>query len=209
MEVNGEDIGVTPLTKEDIDPASMTSVVLKADGYQDLTQELAWPAEGEPVLDLEVALEKETKKTQGKTKHTKSAAKEEKAAEAPKAVEPPKEEPKPEKTKPAKTEKPAKAAPEPKTPPKKDEPKPAPAAPAAPKAGMGKLMAVTKPAGAEVAIDGESTHKKTPIAGAKAIPISAGDHVVVFTLPDGRTAIRSISVSANQTVKLTGVDDFN
>ena len=74
---------------------------------------------------------------------------------------------------------------------------------------MGKLIAVSKPAGAEIAIDGEPTGRKTPVAGKNPIQVPVGEHIVVFTAPDGRTAIRSITVKAGETVKLTGVSDFN
>jgi serine/threonine protein kinase len=229
VELNGEEKGKTPLTLSDIDPEVVKSITLKADGYLDKTATIEWPelkeddaAPRELPLDYDlepVPVVKRAAASKSKPKPPPAPLKkEEKASEKPAAAAPPAAVAK-NADNPAPAAKPAKAA----APEKKAEaPKPAEAKPAKepaeakpakadkPAAGKtGKLIAATKPPGADISIDGEPTGRKTPVAPKKPISLPIGDHIVVFTAPDGKTAIRSISVKENETVKLTGVEDFN
>lgn len=198
VELEGKEVGTTPLTLSDIDPAEVKQLELKADGYLSRSETIDWPADGALEVSLSIELEEAPK--------PKRAAPRPRAAQKAEAIAPAAAKPAPPAVK--EDRPPAKAEP------KQEQARAAerPAAPAPAKAAsakMGKLIAASKPTGAEISIDGEPTGRKTPVAARKPILVPVGDHIVVFTAPDGKTAIRSISVKENETVKLTGVSDFN
>ena len=72
---------------------------------------------------------------------------------------------------------------------------------------MGKLVTGSTPV-AKVAIDGKDTGRWTPIAPALPLEVPAGDHVVTYTTGDGKKTTRNVTILANETAKITGVNDF-
>lgn len=206
VELEGKEVGKTPLTLSDLDPAVSKQLELRADGYLSKREEIEWPTDGALEVALSFELEEEPKARRAASSRSRAA---------PKAPQTPPAAAKPDPVKPEVTKKeaPAKAAPQKEQAKVAEKPvaAPAPAKAASKPAGikMGKLIAASRPAGAEISIDGEPTGRKTPVAGKAPILVPVGEHIVVFTAPDGKTAIRSISVKENETVKLTGVSDFN
>ena len=72
--------------------------------------------------------------------------------------------------------------------------------------GKGKLACASKPAGAEVWVDGKYTGKKTPVAISSALELAAGKHKVVFKLNGKSSSPQEIVIQANQTFVLKGVE---
>ncbi len=113
----------------------------------------------------------------------------------------PKAEPKPKPEPVAKKEPEPKAEPKPKAepPPPKEE------KPVAGK-GKGKLACASKPAGAEVWIDGKNTGRKTPVAISSALELPAGKHKVIFKLNGKASPPQEITIEADQTSVLKGIE---
>jgi serine/threonine protein kinase len=73
--------------------------------------------------------------------------------------------------------------------------------------GMGWLITNSEPV-ARVALDGKDSGRWTPISPSQPLDVPAGEHLVTYTDGEGRKAVRSISVTQGETVKVTGVKDF-
>jgi hypothetical protein len=73
--------------------------------------------------------------------------------------------------------------------------------------GFGKIITSSSPV-AKVFLDGKETGRNTPIAPAKPLDVSAGEHVLTYEAPDGRKATRKVTVRAGETEKIVGVTDF-
>jgi serine/threonine protein kinase len=73
--------------------------------------------------------------------------------------------------------------------------------------GMGRLITNSEPV-ARVALDGKDSGRWTPISPSQPLDVAAGEHLVTYTDGEGRKAVRSISVTPGETVKVTGVKDF-
>lgn len=73
--------------------------------------------------------------------------------------------------------------------------------------GKGKLVTISSPV-AKVSVDGKDTGRWTPIPPAQPLEITSGQHTIVYTASDGRRATRRVTVVANETVKIVGVNDF-
>jgi len=104
-----------------------------------------------------------------------------------------KEEPKPI----AETPKPQ--PPKPVEPPKPQPPKPAPSK------AMGKLAASTKPAGAQIWVDGKYTNRDTPVAIGNPLLLPVGPRKVVFKLGNKSTKPQTVNITETDVAKLIGV----
>jgi serine/threonine protein kinase len=85
-----------------------------------------------------------------------------------------------------------------------EDPEPAPPPPRPrPSGSVGKLMATTNPV-ASIWIDGEDSGRTTPTF--QPIELSPGEHTVEFRAPDGRKAVKRVSIRAGETEKLLKVE---
>ncbi len=91
----------------------------------------------------------------------------------------------------------------------KPAPAPAPAAkeekPKAP-AGKGKLACSSKPAAAQIWVDGKNTGKTTPLPVSSALELPAGKHTVIFKLNGKASAPVEITIEPDRPVVLKGVE---
>ena len=222
ISVDGKKVGKTPRVKvENLALDKPHKVTGKKDGFMAYSSDLE-NVDRIPELDKYVEMVREVKDAKPEPKAEEKPKAEPKpkpepvakAEEKPKAEPKPKPEPKPEPV--AKAEEKPKAEPKPKPEPvakaeekPKAEPKPKPEeakpAPAAAK-GKGRLACSSKPAGAEVWIDGKNTGKKTPVAISSAIELAAGKHKVIFKLNGKASAPQEITIEADQPIVLKGVE---
>jgi hypothetical protein len=139
------------------------------------------------------------------------AAKEEKPKEAAKPAEA-KPAPAAKEEKPKEAAKPAEAKPAPAPAAKEEKPKeaakPAEAKPAAAPAakGKGSLACSSKPAGADIWVDGKNTGKKTPLPVSSALELPAGKHSVIFKLNGKASAPVEVTIEADHPSVLKGVE---
>lgn len=80
------------------------------------------------------------------------------------------------------------------------------APPPHPMKGMGNLSCSSKPAGAEVWVDGRNTGRKTPLAMSSALLLPAGKHRVVMKLSGRASAPQEVTIQAGETWVLKGVE---
>jgi hypothetical protein len=71
----------------------------------------------------------------------------------------------------------------------------------------GRLVTASRPI-AKLLVDGHDTGRWTPIPPAQPLELPAGQHLVTFVAGDGRRTTRTITVTAGETAKVTGVEDF-
>ena len=88
--------------------------------------------------------------------------------------------------------------------PAKVEPRRAEAAPAR---LLGKLVTSSRPS-ARLIIDGKDTGRRTPISPAQPLELTAGPHTLTYVADDGTKATRAVTILANETTKVVGVEDF-
>ncbi|MBS1153866.1 MAG: masK12, partial [Myxococcaceae bacterium] len=207
--VDGKKYGKTPRVKiENLAFDKPHKVTARKDGFKLYTSDLE-NVDRLAEMDKYIELEREAKDAKPEP-----VAKEDKPKAEPKPKEDkPKAEPKPKPEPVAKEDKP-KAEPKPKPEPvaKEEKPKPEPKPKAEPEPkpsaakGKGKLACASKPAGAEVWVDGKNTGKKTPVAISSALELSAGKHKVIFKLNGKASAPQEITIDADQVFVLKGVE---
>jgi hypothetical protein len=94
----------------------------------------------------------------------------------------------------------------------KPEPKPEPARvqppPVAAASATGTLICSSKPAGAQVWVDGRNSGAVTPVPKAKALSLAAGTHTVVLKSSDGKlkSEPQQVTISEGQETKLLNVE---
>jgi outer membrane biosynthesis protein TonB len=136
--------------------------------------------------------------------------------------ETPEPRPRAEKPAPARPAAPRPPAPQPEPPPRAEPPAPkarpvaaeAPVAPPPPRptppavAASGTFICSSRPAGAQVWVDGRNTGAVTPVPKAKALSLSAGSHTVVFKSADGtqQSDPQQVTITEGQETKLLNVE---
>ncbi len=194
ISVDGKKYGKTPRVKVDnLAFDKPHKVTAKKEGFKLFTSDLVNVDRGAEmekyiVLEREPTDAKPEPKPDPKPKQE-AAAREEKPK--------PKQEPRP-RPEPVREEKP-KAKVEVK-------PKPEPETKPSAAKGKGKLACASKPAGAEVWVDGKNTGKKTPVAISSALELGAGKHKVIFKLNGKASAPQEIAIEADQTFVLKGIE---
>ncbi len=212
--VDGKKAGKSPRAKvEGLSFDKPHVLVAKKDGFKAYTANIE-NVDKLAELDRDVYLEREAKPEPApKPEPVAKKDPEPKPKPEPVAKKDPEPKPKPEpvaKKEPEpkpKAEPVAKKEPEPKAEPKPKAEPPAPKEekPVAGK-GKGKLACASKPAGAEVWVDGKNTGKKTPVAISSALEMPAGKHKVIFKLNGKASAPVEITIEADQTSVLKGVE---
>lgn len=71
---------------------------------------------------------------------------------------------------------------------------------------VGKLACSSRPAGAEVWVDGVNTGKRTPVTMANAVELPVGVHEIVYKLNGEQSAPHKIRIDEGQTSILKGVE---
>ncbi len=210
--VDGKKYGKTPRVKvENLTFDKPHTVTAKKDGFKVYSGEIENVNRANE-FDKDIELERERKHGKGapEPKEAKSkpepVAKEERPKQKPASIA---KEGKPEpKERPERVEPEAKPKSEPAT--KEEKPEPKAKAEPEPKPavtkGKGKLACASKPAGAEVWVDGKNTGKKTPVAISSALELAAGKHKVVFKLNGKASAPQEIVIEADQTFVLKGIE---
>jgi serine/threonine protein kinase len=84
-------------------------------------------------------------------------------------------------------------------------PKPPPPAPTPKKAVMGKLAASTKPAGAQIWVDGKYSGRDTPVAIGNPLLVPVGSRKIVFKLNGKQTKPQTVNITEADVAKLIGV----
>ncbi len=70
---------------------------------------------------------------------------------------------------------------------------------------MGKLAASTKPAGAQIWVDGKYTGRDTPVAIGNPLLLPVGARKVVFKLGNKQTKPQTVTITEADVAKLIGV----
>jgi hypothetical protein len=69
----------------------------------------------------------------------------------------------------------------------------------------GKLACSTRPAGAEIFVDGRSTNRTTPVSVNNPLLLPVGSHKVVFKLDGKESGPHNVVISEDEPQKLTNI----
>ncbi len=192
--LDGKKLGFTPdLKAEGLVFGDKHKVVAKKEGFKVFTLDFTNDKK-DPLFVVTLALERDTKEKPPKEE-----------AKAPEKEKPPEKEHvadrQPEKEKP----------PEKERPPERERPEKKPVEVAKPekasaKGAKGKLACASKPAGAEVWVDGRNTGKRTPVAISSALELSVGKHKVIFKLNGKASPPQEVVITDGEVSILKGIE---